>query len=70
MDPEWSELRNPAYDFYGVDEDCTNFVSQVLHDSAAGGLPYVHNDNWGFDYKDSDNWYYADGRCPEIKQDK
>ena len=40
--------------------DCTNFVSQVLHDSAAGGLPYINNDNWGFDYDDPDNWYYAD----------
>lgn len=54
-----SIVRNPAYQKYA--NDCTNFVSQVLHDSAAGGISYIHNDNWGWDYNDVSNWYHALG---------
>lgn len=56
-----SELRNSSYNYYASLNDCTNFISQVLHDSSAGNLAYVHHDNWGWDYDDADNWYYANG---------
>lgn len=54
-----TQLRNPNYNYYAGMNDCTNFVSQVLHDSSAGNIPYIHTDSWGWDYDDPDNWYYA-----------
>ena len=51
--------RNSAYDYYDGMSDCTNFISQCLHDSNAGGIPYIRNDSLGYDYDDPDNWYYA-----------
>ena len=54
-----SQLRNPSYNFYAGMNDCTNFVSQVLHDANAGEIPYIRIDHWGWDYDDPDNWYYA-----------
>lgn len=55
----WTQLRNPNYNYYAGMNDCTNFVSQVLHDSNAGNIPYIRTDSWGWDYDDPDNWYYA-----------
>lgn len=55
------ELRNSNYNYYAGKNDCTNFVSQVLHDSSAGKIGYVRKDTWGWDYDDSENWYYANG---------
>ncbi|OGF20820.1 hypothetical protein A2316_01800 [Candidatus Falkowbacteria bacterium RIFOXYB2_FULL_38_15] len=55
------ELRNPNYSYYIGRFDCTDFVSQVLHDSTAGNLSEIRIDHWGFDYDDLDNWYYANG---------
>jgi hypothetical protein len=52
--------RNPDYDWYDGMNDCTNFVSQVLHDSSAGGISYVRTDVPGWDYKSEKNWYYSD----------
>lgn len=54
--------RNQQYSFYNGQNDCTNFVSQVL---SAGGLSYVRNDNLGWDYDDPDNWYYVNN-YPDI----
>lgn len=56
-----AELRNQNYSYYNGLNDCTNFVSQVLHDANAGIIPYIRNDNWGWDYDDPDNWYYING---------
>jgi hypothetical protein len=56
-----TELRNQNYNYYNGMNDCTNFVSQVLHDANAGTIPYIRNDNWGWDYDDPDNWYYVNG---------
>lgn len=56
-----TELRNQNYSYYNGLNDCTNFVSQVLHDSGAGTISYIRNDNWGWDYDDPDNWYYING---------
>ncbi|MGE5571625.1 MAG: amidase domain-containing protein [Bacteroidota bacterium] len=40
---------NPLYcDYTDMGGDCTNFVSQVLGDSKAGGLP--HDSAWHYDY--------------------
>jgi hypothetical protein len=56
-----TELRNPSYNYFAGMNDCTNFVSQVLHDSSAGKIPYVHIDTPWYDYDDLDNWYYEKG---------
>ncbi len=56
-----TELRNPSYNYFAGMNDCTNFVSQVLHDSSAGKIPYVHIDTPWYDYDDPDNWYYEKG---------
>lgn len=61
---DWTEngkkLRNSAYNYYTVDmNDCTNFVSQVLHDSSAGGLPKARKDLFGPDFWYTENWYYG-----------
>lgn len=56
-----TELRNPNYNYFAGMNDCTNFVSQVLHDSSAGGIPYIHINTPYWDYDDTDNWYYENG---------
>lgn len=53
--------RNSAYDYYAGMYDCTNFVSQCLHDSNAGGIAYDRTDLPGADKTYTQNWYYADG---------
>lgn len=58
-------LRNPNYNYYAGLNDCTNFVSQVLHDASAGTIPYIHIDHWGWDYDDPDNWYYSNNGWPD-----
>ncbi|MGE5592728.1 MAG: amidase domain-containing protein [Betaproteobacteria bacterium] len=43
---------NPLYlDYTDMGGDCTNFVSQVLGDSKAGGIP--HDSAWYYDYTSS-----------------
>lgn len=64
-DPNYQPKRNPDYNYYKKGDnltswnDCTNFVSQVLHEG--GGIDQVHKDVWGLDYKSMENWYYNEG---------
>jgi hypothetical protein len=49
---KWALDRNPEYDDFG-DEDCTNFVSQAIHEG--GGAPMVSGDESG---EGAPGWYY------------
>ncbi len=60
-----TELRNSNYNYFAGLNDCTNFVSQVLHDANAGTIPYIHIDHWGWDFDDIDNWYYSNNGWPD-----
>jgi hypothetical protein len=48
----WATTRNSNYPSFS--EDCTNFVSQALHDSLGGQKPYVNN---GADSTSVNNWW-------------
>lgn len=49
--------RNQQYSYFNGQNDCTNFVSQVLN--AGGGISQIRTDTYLWDYDDAPNWYYA-----------
>jgi hypothetical protein len=61
---------NPRYrDHTETGGDCTNFVSQVLGDSEAGGIP--HDSTWHYDYasgRGSEAWVQTDALAAHLTE--